>query len=116
MKPRIKEVVIVEGKTDTQKLKKIFDVQTFETNGSDINSNKIELLRIINEKTGIILFLDPDVTGKKIRSQILERIPTAKNAYLSTDSRGVAEHKEIEIIEAFKNFFTQDKLEDEELT
>lgn len=111
MKPRINSIVVVEGKTDTEKLKKIFDVQTFETNGSDITKQKIELLKTINSRMGIILFLDPDQVGKKIRSQILEKIPNAMNAYLPSNTKGVAEHKEIEILEAFKNFFSEKKEE-----
>ena len=31
---KIKEVIVVEGKTDTAVLKQLYDVETIETNGS----------------------------------------------------------------------------------
>ena len=38
----IKEVILVEGKNDTKKVKKIFpNVETFETNGYDITKPKL---------------------------------------------------------------------------
>ena len=41
----INEVVIVEGKTDTQKLQKLFNVKTIETNGSALNKQTINLIK-----------------------------------------------------------------------
>ena len=43
-KPTINAVVIVEGKTDTNKLKKLFDVQTIETNGLNLKKETIDFI------------------------------------------------------------------------
>ena len=40
---KIKEVVVVEGKTDTATLKQLFDVDTIETSGSGINEDILSL-------------------------------------------------------------------------
>ena len=42
---RIKEVIVVEGKTDTQVLKSLFDVDTIETHGSAIDDHVISLIK-----------------------------------------------------------------------
>lgn len=41
VKPTIKQVVVVEGKTDTNHLKKLFNVNTIETNGSALNKKPL---------------------------------------------------------------------------
>ena len=42
---RIKEIVIVEGKTDTQLLKELYDVDTIETHGLALNDKTLELIK-----------------------------------------------------------------------
>ena len=63
----IKEIIVVEGKNDTNQLKKYFNVETIETKGLGINKKTIDLIRNINDKRGVILLLDPDTPGEKIR-------------------------------------------------
>jgi len=69
---RIKQVIIVEGKTDTEKLRQIFgpELETIETNGLNLNEQTINLIRKVNENQGIIVFTDPDGPGKRIRQRI----------------------------------------------
>ena len=42
---RIKEIVIVEGKTDTQLLKELYDVDTIETHGLALDDKTLELIK-----------------------------------------------------------------------
>ena len=80
----IKEVILVEGKNDTKKVKKIFpNVETFETNGYDITKPKINLIKKINETRGIICFLDPDRVGKRIRDILIKEIPDLNPAFIT---------------------------------
>ncbi|MDE5841663.1 MAG: ribonuclease M5 [Malacoplasma sp.] len=108
-KPVIDEVVIVEGKTDTSKLKSIFTVDTIETNGLSISSKKINEIISISKKKGIILFLDPDGPGEKIRKKLTEIIPNTKQCFIEKKDIkkgkkiGVAEASVESIIKAFKN-------------
>lgn len=110
IKPKIKEVVIVEGKTDTAKLKSIFDVSTIETNGLALTKSKIEEIKKIANEVGVILFLDPDGPGEKIRRTLIQNLPTSYNCFISKKDVikkrkkiGIAEASVESIIEAFKN-------------
>ncbi|MGL4768921.1 MAG: ribonuclease M5 [Mycoplasmoidaceae bacterium] len=120
----IKEIIVVEGKTDTAKLKKIYpDIETFETNGTNFSINEINTLKKINETRGIICFLDPDKNGKLIRNKIINFIPNAKHAFISktnfkykTKKIGVAESYDNKIKESLKNLVTFSKNADESIT
>ena len=100
----IKEVLVVEGKNDTKKLKSFFVVDTIETGGSHLGKKTIELIRRVNEKRGVILLLDPDSPGENVRKRINEAIPGLKNAFLlkkdarTTKKVGV-EHADKEVLE-----------------
>ena len=51
---KIKEVVVVEGKTDTATLKQLFDVDTIETSGSGINEDILSLIKTAAKTRGVI--------------------------------------------------------------
>ena len=85
MKKRIKEVIVVEGKHDAATLKKYYDVDTIETSGLGIGEEVIERIRVLNETRGVILFLDPDAPGEKIRNKINSAIKGLKNAFIDKD-------------------------------
>ena len=57
---KIKEVVVVEGKTDTATLKQLFDVDTIETSGSGINEDILSLIKTAAKTRGVIVLTDPD--------------------------------------------------------
>lgn len=78
----IKEVIVVEGKNDTLRLQKFFDVETIETNGLGLNLNTLQFIKEVNDKKGVILLLDPDTPGEKIRQKINDYIPGLKNAFI----------------------------------
>lgn len=108
----IKEVIVVEGKNDTNHLKKFFNVDTIETSGLGLNKETIELIKKINSKRGVILLLDPDTPGEKIRKRINDAIPNLKNVFLfkkdarTTKKVGV-EHTSKEVLEkALENVIT----------
>ena len=101
---KIKEVIVVEGKNDSKHLRSFFDVETIETHGLGLDKETIEFIKEINEKRGVILFLDPDSPGEKIRKRINDAIPNLKNAFLmkedarTTKKVGI-EHASKEVIE-----------------
>lgn len=78
----IREVIVVEGKNDTKRLQSFFEVDTIETHGAGLKKETIELIREINDKRGVILFLDPDTPGERIRKRLNEEIPGLKNAFV----------------------------------
>ena len=85
-KIKIKEAIIVEGKYDKIKISRLFDTLILATNGFDIykNKSKLNLLKQVAEKNGVIILTDSDSAGFRIRNHIrncLGDIPV-KNAYI----------------------------------
>ena len=62
---KIKEIVIVEGKTDTALLKQLFEVDTIETHGLALSDKTLALIKEASKSRGIIVLTDPDFPGKK---------------------------------------------------
>lgn len=87
---KIKEIIVVEGKDDTIAIKKALDADTIETNGSAINQQTINKIRLAQETRGVIIFTDPDFPGQKIRQTIDQQVPGCKHAFLP---KGEALHK-----------------------
>lgn len=79
---KIKEVIVVEGKHDREKLKKYFDCDTIETSGTHLSKATLQLIAITQKERGIIIFTDPDVPGNKIRSTINQAVPHCLNAFI----------------------------------
>ncbi len=82
-----KTIVIVEGKSDTRRLKEIFpSINTFETHGLGLNDNMIEELRKFSSNGyELICFTDPDGPGEVIRKKINDAIENVYNAYVARE-------------------------------
>lgn len=112
---KIKEIIVVEGKHDTAKLKQYFDVDTIETNGYNLSKQTIQQIQQANTTRGVILFLDPDHVGERIRRVINEQIPNLKNAFIEkSKSRtskkvGIEHANEKDLLDALEHVvsFTQ---------
>ena len=110
---KIKEIIVVEGRDDTNRVKEALECDTFETNGSAITKKKIDRLKYLAKTRGIIVLTDPDYAGKRIRSIIEKNIPEAKHAYISNKKAvdkkgkiGIEAAKKEDIIAALKNHYT----------
>ena len=83
---KIKEAIVVEGRYDKNTLSQIVDASIFETNGFGIfkDQQKMELLRRVAQKHGLIVFTDSDGAGFVIRNRIKSCIPGEylKHAYI----------------------------------
>ena len=78
-----KEVIVVEGRDDTRRLKEVFpEIETFETGGSALDAQKLSQIKALHDQRGVIVFTDPDFPGQKIRQEIIENVPDVKHAYL----------------------------------
>ena len=74
---------MVEGYHDLAKLKAIFEkIDVYITNGSEVSIETLKELKILNEKRGLILFLDPDYQGERIRRIINDYVGETKHAFL----------------------------------
>ena len=61
---RINEIVVVEGKTDSQLLKELYDVDTIETHGLGLDDKTLELIKEASKTRGVIVLTDPDYPGE----------------------------------------------------
>src|SRR5699024_1465054 len=82
---KIKEIIVVEGRDDTRRIKESLEADTIETNGSAINENILAQIRHAQETRGVIVFTDPDVPGERIRKIISQAVPGVKHAFLKKD-------------------------------
>lgn len=86
MKPRVKEVIVVEGRYDKNALLQVVDATVVTTEGFGVfnDKEKLALLRRLGEKQGLILLTDPDGAGFVIRNFLKGAIPPQqiKQAYV----------------------------------
>lgn len=112
---KIKELIVVEGKTDLIFLKSFLDADIVITNGSEISKNTLEFIKEANKKQGVIILTDPDYPGLRIRNIVSEYIGDCKHAYIEKSKAikgkkvGIAETKKEDIINALKNVVTYKK-------
>lgn len=120
-KMKIKEIIVVEGKDDTTAIKRAVEADTIETNGSAVNSETIEKVKLAQQTRGVIIFTDPDFPGEKIRKIITDKVPGCKHAFLEKEkaiaknNKGLGvEHATPEVIrEALKNaLLMQEEIEE----
>lgn len=78
------EVLVVEGKNDKARILAIFPhLQIITTNGSEISKETLDMIEELSKTNRIILFLDPDFPGERIRNKILERVSDCENVYIN---------------------------------
>lgn len=112
---KIKEAIVVEGKSDYTYLKSFLDADIITTNGSEISKETLDLIKKANDNQGVIIFTDPDYPGLRIRNIISEYIGDCKHAYVEKKKAikgkkvGIAETKKEDIIKALKNVVSYKK-------
>ncbi|MGP4063124.1 ribonuclease M5 [Halobacillus sp. H74] len=94
---KIKEIIVVEGKDDTAKIKSAVDADTIETNGSAIDQVVLEQIKHAQQKRGVIIFTDPDYPGERIRHIVDQNVPACKHAFLPKDQARSKQDKGIGI-------------------
>lgn len=90
IKKRIDQVVVVEGRDDTNAVRRALDCMTIETHGFGIKKETWDLLEKAYEEKGLIIFTDPDFSGEEIRRKLTARFPGSGQAFLT---RSEAEKK-----------------------
>ena len=86
MKPKISEVIVVEGRYDKNTLLQVVDATVVETGGFGVfnDKEKLAFLRRLAEKRGLILLTDSDGAGFVIRNYLKGALPKEhiKQAYI----------------------------------
>lgn len=112
---KIKEVIVVEGKSDLIFLQSFLDAEIIITNGSEISKQTLDLIKKANETHGVIILTDPDYPGIRIRNIISEYIGDCKHAFVEKSKAikgkkvGIAETKKEDILKALENVITYKK-------
>lgn len=111
-KEKIKEMIVVEGKNDTLRLRQFFDCDTIETTGKAMNPETLERIAQAQQTRGVIVFTDPDQPGELIRRWVNEHVPSCKQAFIEkkkarTQTKVGVEHADREDLwEALSNCVT----------
>lgn len=86
MKPRVREVIVVEGRYDRNTLLQAVDAAVIEVGGFALfnDREKLAYLRNLAEKRGIILMTDSDGAGFVIRNHLKGALPPeyVRQAYI----------------------------------
>ncbi len=106
-------VFVVEGKNDVTKLKQLIpDANVLITNGTSVSITFLRELKELSKKNRVILLLDPDGPGEKIRKMIeqevkVEHIFVPRRVAISKNKRKVGiEHMSVEDLnQALKNIY-----------
>ena len=79
-KPKVKEVIVVEGRYDKNTLSQVVDAVIVELGGFAVFNDKEKqaFLRKLAKERGIILFTDPDGAGFVIRNRVKGNIPEGR--------------------------------------
>lgn len=77
------KIFVVEGKNDASRLYQILgDIKVVTTNGSEISDETIDMLKALDKDHDLILFLDPDYPGQRIRSKLEKQLVHVAHAHI----------------------------------
>ena len=86
MRPKVREVIVVEGRYDKNTLLQVVDATVVETQGFGIfkQQDRMAFLRRLAQQRGLILLLDSDGAGFVIRNHLKSASPPQqlKQAYI----------------------------------
>lgn len=83
MKMKFAFALVVEGQTDVAFLSNFIDAEMITTNGSDVPRETIDYLRTLSKIKPIIVLVDPDGPGTKIRHRLDSEIPGLIHAFVA---------------------------------
>lgn len=82
MTDRIRQVIVVEGKSDIACVERAVTADCIATEGYTLRQKVIEDIRQAYEKRGIIILTDPDGPGERIRARLSSLFPEALHAFV----------------------------------
>lgn len=79
---KIKQVIVVEGQNDINKLVSCVNCNCLKTNGTHISTKLIKQLKVLNKTRGVIIFTDDDYPGRYIRTILQNELGHVGHAYI----------------------------------
>lgn len=92
----IKQVIIVEGKSDIARVGMAVEADMIATGGFALRKKTIDEIRCAYEKRGIIILTDPDGPGERIRQRLSKMFPKALHAFVPKSEASTADDVGIE--------------------
>ena len=83
---QIREVVVVEGARDRDRVRIAADADVIVTGGSRIAADVYERLARAAAARGLIILTDPDAAGEAIRRRLSARFPGARHAFVPREA------------------------------
>lgn len=101
----IREIIVVEGLHDKQKVDLAVHADVIVLGGDRVGKRIFDVLKRAQIARGVVIFTDPDGAGERIRRRIDAAVPGCKHAHLSrhqaTGEHGLGvEHATIEDVRA----------------
>ncbi|MBX6352684.1 MAG: DUF4093 domain-containing protein [Thermoflavifilum sp.] len=81
-RPRIREIIVVEGLHDRQAVDRAVEADVWVLGGDRIPRFRFSELRRAVSTRGVIILTDPDGPGERIRRRLADALPGAKHAFL----------------------------------
>lgn len=78
----IRQVIVVEGKSDIARVGRAVEADMIATEGFALRKETIARIRDAYEKRGIIILTDPDGPGERIRQRLSKLFPKALHAFV----------------------------------
>lgn len=92
----IEELIVVEGKNDAQAVRRALgSVDILWTDGYGLTSEKLQYIKEMAARRGVIVLTDPDSVGEQIRERIRRTVPEAKHVYLSKNKARSKDDRDI---------------------
>ncbi len=92
----LKQVIVVEGKSDIARVSHAVEADMIATEGFALRKETIERIRNAYEKRGIIILTDPDGPGERIRQRLTKLFPEALHAFVPKSEASTADDVGIE--------------------
>lgn len=78
----IAEVIVVEGKSDIDRVRMAVDADCIATEGYTLRPAVVAAISAAYQKRGLIILTDPDGPGERIRKRLSALFPEAKHAFV----------------------------------
>lgn len=78
----IREVLVVEGKSDVAAIRRAVEADCLITGGFSLSAELLGQIEAAYQRRGIIILTDPDSAGERIRTFLCQRFPEAGHAFI----------------------------------
>lgn len=105
-------VIVVEGKSDVQRLENLINADFVICNGSAVDQKTIDYIKKLSLTRNVIIFTDPDYPGMQIRNKISQQVANISHAFVDRNKAsngkklGIAECEKEELLRALSDYVT----------